>query len=168
MLRRWSSAFAGLALVALASVAGQAQDKPAMLDLNTASRDQLLEFKGIGRAYADKIVQGRPFKMRSELVSRGIMPAAAYLKIKRNLRPTAEDASVAPAPAPEPTADDEGKLDLNHATRDQLVAIKGVGAAYADKIIEGRPYKQRSELVSRNIVPPSLYLKIKTQLTAKP
>jgi DNA uptake protein ComE-like DNA-binding protein len=169
MIRMWSSALAGLALVALVSVEGQAQDKPAtVLDLNTASREQLLEFKGIGQAYAEKIIQGRPFKMRSELVSRGIIPAEAYLRIKKNLRPTAEDASVTAAPPPTPPAADGGRLDLNHASRDELLAFKGIGEEFTDKIIKGRPYKQRSELVSRGIMPSSHYLKIKGQLTAKP
>ena len=168
MHRTWSSAVASVALVALASVAARAQS---VIDLNTATREQLLEFKGIGLAYADKVIQGRPFKMRSELVSRNIMPATPYLKIKRHLRPTAEDPAVAPEPAPAPTAPKpapSGAVDLNHATRDELVAVGGIGVLYADKIIEGRPYKQRSDLVSRGIVPSSVYLKIKGKLTATP
>ena len=61
-----------------------------------------------------------------------------------------------------------GAVDINHATRDELVAVKGIGALYADKIIDGRPYKMRSELVSRNILPSTVYLKVKGQITAKP
>lgn len=57
-------------------------------------------------------------------------------------------------------------LDLNSATRDQLIALPGVGEAYADAIIKGRPYKNRSELVSRKIIPETAYKQIRTKVTA--
>ena len=166
MLRKWSTALASLAFVAFVSVGAQAQT----IDLNTATHDQLVAFSGIGQAYADKIIQGRPYKMRSELVARKIMPTAIYLKIKSHLTPTSEDAAAAAA-APKPSAamspDDAGKLDLNSATMDQLVALKGVGQAYAGQIMKGRPYKMKNELVSRRIIPAALYLKLKDQIIAK-
>ena len=53
-----------------------------LLDLNTATRDQLTRFKGIGLMYADKILRGRPYQAPSELVSRRIMPLSAYERIQ--------------------------------------------------------------------------------------
>ena len=58
------------------------------------------------------------------------------------------------------------KLDINSATKDELDALPGIGDALAQKIVAGRPYRTKRDLVTRKIIPQSTYEKIKDRIIA--
>ena len=89
----------------------------------------------------------------------GLMTATP--SIAQTAQPAAKSESkMAPAPKAE-------LLDINSASSDQLDALPGIGKAYSAKIIAGRPYKGKDELVQKSIVPQATYDKIKDRIIAK-
>lgn len=67
--------------------------------------------------------------------------------------------------APPPAA---SLIDLNNASRDDLMTLDGIGEVRADAIIRARPLKAKTELVERRLIPESLYEKIADKVTARP
>ena len=69
-------------------------------------------------------------------------------------------------PAPPPPA--SSLIDLNNASRDDLMTLDGIGEVRADAIIRSRPLKAKTDLVERRLIPEALYEKISDKVMARP
>jgi DNA uptake protein ComE-like DNA-binding protein len=78
----------------------------------------------------------------------------------------AQSASASSSKSTKAAASSTEKLDINSATKEQLDALPGIGEAYAQKIIDNRPYRTKRDLVTKKIIPQSTYDKIKDQIIA--
>jgi len=135
---------------------------PALVDLNTASAAQLEQLPGVEAASARKIIAGRPYKSVDDLSKIGI--PAANVKKFRSL--VTVDSKKMPYKVSKPiTPDTTGeRIDLNSAKESELEEVPGIGAAYARKIIAGRPYRSTDDLTKAGI-PAATVDKIRSQVS---
>ncbi len=88
--------------------------------------------------------------------------AAATLLAAQSAAPQKTPAKTSTAAAPAAA----GLIDINSATVDQLDTLPGIGPALAQKIIGGRPYRSKTDLDTKKVIPHATYQKIKGQIVA--
>ncbi len=85
-----------LGMASAAAQGGRPAPAPSLIDINSASRDDLMTLDGIGEVRADAIIRARPFRAKTELVERRLIPEALYDKI-------ADKVMARPPPSATPT-----------------------------------------------------------------
>lgn len=71
------------------------------------------------------------------------------------------------APSKAAMEQDRAVIDINSASKDELKSLPGVGEAYAQRIIDNRPYHGKNDLLRRGVVPKSTYAQIKDRVVAR-
>jgi len=93
------------------------------------------------------------------------LPLGAQTKAKST--PKAQAPAAKAAPAQKTTPAPNTLIDLNSATKAELETLPGIGDAYADKIIAGRPYARKDQLVTKKVIPQATFDKIKDNVIAR-
>lgn len=96
------------------------------------------------------------------LCGAGLVFALAVMPSSQALAPTGQVAAGPSASA----ATKMGPMDINTASVDQLRTLPGVGDTYARRIVQGRPYTSKNQLVTKGILPKNVYAKVQNMIVA--
>jgi competence protein ComEA len=105
-------------------------------------------------------LQGLSQKTLTILLALGLVGGAALAQ--SGARPSIGHAMMAQTTPPTAAA----LVDINSASKADLSALPGIGDVYSQKIIDGRPYKTKTDLVNKKIIPQATYTKIKAKIIA--
>lgn len=109
-----------------------------------------------------------PTLMRTGLVAAVLGLTAATALAQSGVQPATPGApATLPTRPVSPTAPSAVLIDINSATRAELMTLPGIGEARADAIIRGRPYRGKDELPRKNIIPQTVYDNIQARIIAR-
>lgn len=100
------------------------------------------------------------------LLAAGAAAGAQEMRPPAYYLPSAPAASTGKGAARSRAAAGSAKLDLNTATVDELKVLPGMGVVYARRVIAGRPYHAKNQLIRRGILPPAVYAGIQDRVVA--
>lgn len=175
---------------ALALIAGSALAAGALVDINTADQKAIESLPGVGPATAKAIIQGRPYKSVDDLSNVKGLGKSKLEKIKPLVtvggQPAAQAPAAAGAAASKATSATQaakkapaqarqaakaavpaGPVNLNTASKEQLVALPGIGEKKAQAIIDGRPYQKTEDVMKVKGIKQGIYNKIKDKITVQ-
>ena len=186
--------FAVVVAGVLALAAGSVLAAGALVDINTADQKALESLPGIGPSTAKEIVKGRPYKSVDDLANVKGLGKSKLEKIKplvtvggppaapkpaaagaaagaaaTKAAPAGQAAKTAPAQAKQAAkaALPTGPVNLNTASKEQLVALPGIGEKKAQAIIDGRPYQKTEDIMKVKGIKQGIYNKIKDKITVQ-
>ncbi|MFN3854884.1 MAG: ComEA family DNA-binding protein [Phreatobacter sp.] len=105
--------------------------------------------------------------MFKSLIAATLLSLAAGTALAQTATQPATRPAPAPATTPAPAAPQAALIDINSASRQELMTLRGIGEARADAIIRGRPYRGKDELTRRNIIPQNVYDDIQSRIIAR-
>jgi competence protein ComEA len=105
-------------------------------------------------------LRGLSQKSLTILLTLGLLGGAATAEL--GAKPSVAHAMMAQTTPPAASS----LVDINSASKAQLSALPGIGDAYSQKIIDGRPYKTKTDLVNKKVIPQATYTKIRALIVA--
>jgi DNA uptake protein ComE-like DNA-binding protein len=105
-------------------------------------------------------LRGLSQKSLTILLTLGLLGGAATAEL--GAKPSVAHAMMAQTTPPAASS----LVDINSASKAQLSALPGIGDVYSQKIIDGRPYKTKTDLVNKKVIPQATYTKIRALIVA--
>jgi len=131
-------------------------------DMSSSMRPQY-EPQGLKPSVMLRMISAR-LKWRPEpkqLLSTGCLaiailcPTLGVLAQNQDRDPYKASKTSANAPAP------EARIDINHASMDELLKVPGLGRGWARRIVRFRPYRTKQDLLDKGVVSSEVYDRIK-------